>query len=231
MATLRELRDRIRSVNSTKKITKAQELIATAQITKAQQRVEAAKPYADELKDVMERLVSASSLAHPMLHERENGRVAAILVVTSDRGMAGGYNHNVLKKTAQLERMLEEAGYDVVRYVTGNKGVTHFKFRDMDVAGSWTGFSQQPSWEDTHDVRHQIIDGYMAGSGETVPLRVDGGKGETVSGFDVVYVVYTEFVSMLSQEARVTTLLPTEPVLDEFKYEFFFSSRRRHTRS
>ena len=197
MATLRELRDRIRSVNSTKKITKAQELIATAQITKAQQRVEAAKPYADELKDVMERLASASSLAHPMLHERENGRVAAILVVTSDRGMAGGYNHNVLKKAAQLERMLTDAGYEVVRYVTGNKGVTHFKFRDMDVAGSWTGFSQQPSWEDTHDVRHQIIDGYMAGSEATVPLRQNGATGESVRGFDVVHVVYTEFVSCL----------------------------------
>ena len=219
MATLRELRDRIRSVNSTKKITKAQELIATAQITKAQQRVEAAKPYADELKDVMERLASASSLAHPMLHERENGRVAAILVVTSDRGMAGGYNHNVLKKAAQLERMLTDAGYEVVRYVTGNKGVTHFKFRDMDVEGSWTGFSQQPSWDDTHGVRHQIIDGYMAGSESSVPLRVDGAKGGSVRGFDVVHVVYTEFVSMLSQEARVTQLLPIEPVLEEFKYE------------
>ena len=205
MATLRELRDRIRSVNSTKKITKAQELIATAQITKAQQRVEAAKPYADELKDVMDRLASASSLAHPMLHERENGRVAAILVVTSDRGMAGGYNHNVLKKAAQLERMLTDAGYEVVRYVTGNKGVTHFKFRDMDVAGSWTGFSQQPSWEDTHDVRHQIIDGYMAGSEATVPLRQNGEKGEAVRGFDVVHVVYTEFCLLYTSDAADDT--------------------------
>ena len=162
MATLRELRDRIRSVNSTKKITKAQELIATSQITKAQQRVDAAKPYADELKDVMERLATASSLDHPMLRERENGRVAAILVVTSDRGMAGGYNHNVLKRAAQLEKMLEESGYEVVRYVTGNKGVTHYRFRDMDVAGAWTGWSQQPSWETTHDDRLHILAGFKA---------------------------------------------------------------------
>ena len=221
MATLRELRDRIRSVNSTKKITKAQELIATAQITKAQQRVEAAKPYADELKDVMERLADASSLAHPMLHERENGKVAAILVVTSDRGMAGGYNHNVLKKATQLERMLSDAGYEVVRLVTGNKGVTHYKFRDMDVEAAWTGFSQKPSWEDTHDVRHFVIDGYMAGSEGTVKWRegVNGAEGREVRGFDVVHVVFTEFVSMLSQEARVEQLLPIEPVLEEFKYE------------
>lgn len=221
MATLRELRDRIRSVNSTKKITKAQELIATSQITKAQQRVDAAKPYADELKNVMERLAAASSLDHPMLFERENGRVAAILVVTSDRGMAGGYNHNVLKKAAQLERMLVDAGYDVVRYVTGNKGVTHYKFRDMDVAGSWTGWSQQPSWEATHDVRRHMIDGFMAGSEGTTKWRegVTGAEGESVRGFDQVHVVYTEFVSMLSQEARVHQLLPVEPVLSDVQVD------------
>ncbi|MCP1387309.1 F0F1 ATP synthase subunit gamma [Corynebacterium sp. TA-R-1] len=221
MATLRELRDRIRSVNSTKKITKAQELIATSQITKAQQRVAAAKPYADELKDVMERLAAASSLDHPMLHERENGRVAAILVVTSDRGMAGGYNHNVLKKAAQLERMLNDAGYEVVRYVTGNKGVTHYRFRDMDIAGSWTGWSQKPDWEATHDVRRHMIDGFMAGSEGTVKWRegVTAPEGQEVRGFDQVHVVYTEFVSMLSQEARVHQLLPIEPVLEEYKYE------------
>ena len=222
MATLRELRDRIRSVNSTKKITKAQELIATSQITKAQQRVAAAKPYADELKEVMERLAAASSLDHPMLHERENGRVAAILVVTSDRGMAGGYNHNVLKKAAQLERMLKDAGYDVVRFVTGNKGVTHYRFRGMDVAGAWTGWSQQPSWDATHDVRHHMVEGFMAGSEGTVKWRegVDGAEGEPVRGFDQVHVVYTEFVSMLSQEATVHQLLPIEPVLSESKYEY-----------
>ena len=219
MATLRELRDRIRSVNSTKKITKAQELIATAQITKAQQRVEAAKPYADELKDVMERLVSASSLAHPMLHERENGRVAAILVVTSDRGMAGGYNHNVLKKTAQLERMLEEAGYEVVRYVTGNKGVGFYKFREAEVAGSWTGFSQDPTWEKTHDVRRHIIDGFVAGSNGQAKTREGIHlEGDTVRGFDQVHVVYTEFESMLTQTARVQQLLPVVPVIEEEDY-------------
>lgn len=221
MATLRELRDRIRSVNSTKKITKAQELIATSQITKAQQRVEAAKPYADELQVVMERLAATSSLDHPMLRERENGKVAAILVVTSDRGMAGGYNHNVLKTASQLERMLREAGYDVVRYVTGNKGVSHYRFRDLDVAGAWTGWSQQPSWEGTHDVRRHIIDGFMAGSEGTTEWRegVSGTAGNPVRGFDQVHVVYTEFVSMLSQEARVQQLLPIEPVIKDVDYE------------
>lgn len=221
MATLRELRDRIRSVNSTKKITKAQELIATSQITKAQQRVVAAKPYADELQHVMERLAGASSLDHPMLHEREDGRVAAILVVTSDRGMAGAYNHNVLKKAAELERMLRDAGYEVVRFVTGGKGVTHYKFRDQEIGGAWTGWSQQPTWEGTEDVRRHIVDGFLAGSTGTVDWRegVAAPEGESVPGFDQVHVVYTEFVSMLSQEARVQQLLPIEPVLEEVSYE------------
>ncbi|WIM68636.1 F0F1 ATP synthase subunit gamma [Corynebacterium breve] len=217
MATLRELRDRIRSVNSTKKITKAQELIATSRITKAKQRVEASLPYATELQDVMERLAAASSLDHPMLREREDGKVAAVLVVTSDRGMAGGYNHNVLKKAAELEKLLESNGYDVVRYVTGSKGVTHFKFRSMDVAGSWTGWSQDPSWEATHDVRRHMIDGFQASSNGEAKWRegLSGAEGASVRGFDQVHVVYTKFVSMLTQEASVQQLLPIEPVFED----------------
>ena len=141
MATLRELRDRIRSVNSTKKITKAQELIATSRITKAQARVEAAQPYARELSNVLNKLAAHTSLDHPMLREREDAKVAAILVVSSDRGMCGGYNNNVFKKAAQLQALLESKGYEVVRYVTGNKGIGHYKFREDEVVGSWGGFS------------------------------------------------------------------------------------------
>ncbi|WP_454973522.1 F0F1 ATP synthase subunit gamma, partial [Corynebacterium propinquum] len=123
MATLRELRDRIRSVNSTKKITKAQEMIATSRINKALARVEEAQPYADEMQEVMERLASATTLEHPMLQPRENVKTAAVLVTTSDRGMCGGYNYNVLKRANELEKLLEEKGYEVKRYVAGGKGV------------------------------------------------------------------------------------------------------------
>src|SRR5699024_3157481 len=193
MANLRELRDRIRSVNSTKKITKAQELIATSRITKAQGRVAAAAPYAEEIQRVLERLASASSLDHPMLREREGGNRAAVLVVSSDRGMAGGYNHNVFKKAAELEKLLVEKGYEVVRYVTGNKGVGYYKFREDYVAGAWTGFSQDPSWDATHDVRRHLIDGFTAtAQGEAKyreGLNVDEGLG--IQGFDQVHVVYT----------------------------------------
>lgn len=216
MANLRELRDRIRSVNSTKKITKAQELIATSRITKAQARVEASQPYATEIHKVMERLAAASSLEHPMLREREGGKRAAVLVISSDRGMAGGYNYNVFKKAAELEKLLEENGYEVVRYVTGNKGVGYYKFRGQEVAGAWTGFSQDPSWEETHDVRRHLIDGFNASSNGTARYRdgLNTDEGQEIQGFDQVHVVYTEFESMLTQTARAHQLLPIEPVIE-----------------
>lgn len=221
MANLRELRDRIRSVNSTKKITKAQELIATSRITKAQGRVAAAAPYAEEIQNVLERLASASSLDHPMLREREGGKRAAVLVVSSDRGMAGGYNHNVFKKAAELEKLLAEQGYEVVRYVTGSKGVGYYKFRDDYVAGAWTGFSQDPDWNATHDVRRHLIDGFTATSDGTAKWR-DGlnvAEGQEIQGFDQVHVVYTEFVSMLTQKPVVHQLLPVEPVIEDDMFE------------
>ena len=221
MANLRELRDRIRSVNSTKKITKAQELIATSRITKAQARVEASQPYATEMTSIMNKLASASTLEHDMLREREDGNVAAILVVTSDRGMCGGYNNNVFKKAAQLQALLESKGYEVVRYVTGNKGIGHYKFREDEVVGSWGGFSQDPTWETTHDVRRHLIDGFIAGSHGTTKDR-DGlhsqGEGKGVRGFDQVHVVYTEFESMLTQTARAQQLLPVVPVIEDEDY-------------
>ena len=221
MANLRELRDRIRSVNSTKKITKAQELIATSRITKAQARVEASQPYAAEMTSMMNKLAAASTLEHGMLREREDGNVAAILVVTSDRGMCGGYNNNVFKKAAQLQALLESKGYEVVRYVTGNKGIGHYKFREDEVVGSWGGFSQDPTWETTHDVRRHLIDGFIAGSHGTTKGR-DGlhaqGEGAGVRGFDQVHVVYTEFESMLTQTARAQQLLPVQPVIQDEEY-------------
>lgn len=216
MANLRELRDRIKSVNSTKKITKAQELIATSRITKAQARVEASLPYAREIHDVIERLASASTLDHHMLREREGGNRAAILVVTSDRGMAGGYNYNVFKKTAELRSLLEEKGYEVVLYVAGNKGVSYYKFRGEPVAGSWTGFSQDPNFRETHDLRHHLIDAFVAGSQGEAEWRpgVAGPEGQPVQGFDQLHIVYTEFESMLTQVARAHQLLPIEPIVE-----------------
>ncbi|WP_273351786.1 F0F1 ATP synthase subunit gamma [Corynebacterium resistens] len=221
MASLRELRTRIKSVNSTKKITKAQELIATSRITKAQARVDAAQPYADEITRVVQRLASASSLDHKMLQEPQNADRAAILVVSSDRGMCGGYNNNVFKKTAELRKRLENEGKEVVLYVSGNKGISYYNFRGEKVAGTWSGYSQDPEYSAIHDLRHHLIECFLAGSGSTVNARegVNSDQGDQVQGFDEVHIVYTEFESMLSQTAKAHRLLPIETVIEEEKLE------------
>ncbi|MCJ7859342.1 F0F1 ATP synthase subunit gamma [Corynebacterium kalidii] len=217
MATLRELRGRIKSVNSTKKITKAQELIATSKITKAQARVDASQPYADEITRVIQRLASASSLDHPMLDMEADAKRAAILVITSDRGMCGGYNHNVLKKTAELRKRLEDEGKDVVLYVAGSKGVTFYSFRGEDVAGSWTGFSQDPVYASTHDLRRHLIDGFTAGDEGTAKWRdgLTAPENTEVPGFSELHVVYTKFESMLTQTPRAIRMLPIATQLDD----------------
>ncbi|QNH96278.1 F0F1 ATP synthase subunit gamma [Corynebacterium anserum] len=221
MASLRELRTRIKSVNSTKKITKAQELIATSRITKAQARVAASQPYADEITHVIQRLASASSLQNKMLQEPENAQRAAILVVSSDRGMCGGYNNNVFKTTAELRKKLQNEGKEVVLYVAGSKGVGYYNFRNQSLGGSWTGFSQDPDFDATHNLRHHLIDGFVAGSEGTAKWRdgVNAPEGEGVKGFDEVHIVYTEFESMLTQKARAHRMLPIEMRVEEEKFE------------
>ncbi|MET9329585.1 F0F1 ATP synthase subunit gamma [Tsukamurella sp. NPDC003166] len=204
MASIRELRSRIRSVNSTKKITKAQELIATSRISKAQARVAAAKPYSEEMTSVLSELAGKSgSLDHPLLTERENPKRAAILVVSSDRGMCGGYNSNVLRETRELIQLLKSEGKEPVLYVMGQKGVDYFRFRGQDVAGSWTGFSQQPHHSDATAATETLVKLFEAGSQEYV--TVDGAE---THGVDELHIVYTRFVSMLSQNPEVRRMAP-----------------------
>ncbi|GAA4400356.1 F0F1 ATP synthase subunit gamma [Tsukamurella soli] len=213
MASIRELRSRIRSVNSTKKITKAQELIATSRITKAQARVAASKPYAEEMTSVLSELASASgSLDHPLLVEREEPKRAAVLVVTSDRGMCGGYNSNVLRETRELIQLLKSEGKETVVYVLGQKGVDYFTFRGQKVAGSWTGFSQQPHHADAVAATDTLVRLFTAGSDEYV--TVDGAE---THGVDELHIVYTRFVSMLSQVPEVRRMAPI--VVDEADIE------------
>ncbi|GAB16889.1 ATP synthase gamma chain [Gordonia effusa NBRC 100432] len=206
MASIRELRSRIRSVQSTKKITKAQELIATSRITKAQARVAAAKPYSQEMTTVLSELASsAGSLDHPLLVERENPKRAAVLVVTSDRGMCGGYNSNVLKATRELLSLLGEEGKEPVLFVTGQKGLGYFSFRGTEVADSWTGFSQAPEYSDAATASNFLVDLFVAGSGTDVE-RPDG-EG-SLEGVDELHIVYTKFVSMLTQNPEVRRVAP-----------------------
>ncbi len=171
MANLRELRSRIKSVNSTKKITKAQELIATSRITKAQARVAASKPYSEEITKVLSELASASRRwITPLLNERETPpKRAAVLVVTSDRGMCGGYNSNVLKEAEELRQLLVSEGKEPVLYVLGGKGLAYYTFRERPVAGAWTGFSQAPRYADAAKASRHLVELFMAGSGSEVP--------------------------------------------------------------
>ncbi|QIS09415.1 F0F1 ATP synthase subunit gamma [Nocardia arthritidis] len=208
MPSLRELRSRIRGVNSIKKITKAQELIATSRISKAQARVAAAKPYAVEITKVLGELASASqSLSHPLLTERPNPRRAAVLVITSDGGMCGGYNSNVLKRAEELMTTLRHEGKEPVVYVMGNKGLTYYTFRNRPPASAWTGFSQQPKYTDASAACHHLVDSFMAGSDGEVPAPNGAG---TIEGVDELHIVYTRFVSMLTQTPEVRRLAPIQ---------------------
>ena len=208
MASIRELRSRIRSIESTKKITKAQELIATSRITKAQARVAAARPYSEEITEVVTSLASRANLDKiPLLNARHDPKRAAVLVVTSDSGQCGGYNSNVLKETEELLSLLRSEGKTPVLYVMGRKGIGYYTFRDREVAGSWSGFSQQPVFADGAAAVKHLVDSFLAGSGENVPLP--DGSGD-IEGVDELHIVYTRFVSMLSQQPVVRRMAPID---------------------
>ncbi|WP_033288490.1 F0F1 ATP synthase subunit gamma [Amycolatopsis jejuensis] len=197
-AQLRELRSRIKATKSIGKITKAMELIATARITKARAKVAASRPYADEITKVLSALAgAAANLDHPLLVERPAPKRAAVLVVTSDKGQCGGYNSNVLKATEELLALLRDEGKEADVYVTGSKGLNYYRFRGRPVAGSWTGFSDQPGYRDAVETAETLVESFNAGA---------GGEG----GVDEIHVVYTEFVSMLTQRPVAKRVAPLE---------------------
>ncbi|EID14402.1 F0F1 ATP synthase subunit gamma [Mycolicibacterium phlei] len=203
-ATLRELRGRIRSAGSIKKITKAQELIATSRIAKAQARVEAARPYATEITNMLTNLASASALDHPLLVERENPKRAAVLVVSSDRGLCGAYNANVLRRAEELVAMLRDEGKEPVLYVVGRKALGYFSFRQREVKESWTGFSERPSYEDARKIADTLVDAFMAGADDDG----DDAGADGILGVDELHIVFTEFKTMLSQTAEARRIAP-----------------------
>ncbi|MGY1722423.1 F0F1 ATP synthase subunit gamma [Blastococcus sp. SYSU DS0533] len=215
-ASLRALRRRIRSTQSTKKIFSAQELIAGARIVRAQARVEASKPYAREITRVLSALASSASLDHPLLTERENPRRAAVLVITSDRGFAGSYNVNVLRRTEELLSLLRQEGKEPVLYVVGRKGETYYSFRNREMADTFTGFSEQPGYADAQRVGEQLIAAFTAGQDDE-----DGGAGaDGILGVDELHIVYTEFRSLLSQIPVAKRMAPLEvEEVEEFDYE------------
>lgn len=212
-ATLRELRGRIRSAGSIKKITKAQELIATSRIAKAQARVEAARPYSTEITGMLTELASASALDHPLLVQRENPKRAGVLVVSSDRGLCGAYNANVLRQSEELFSLLREEGKTPVLYTVGRKALGYFSFRQREVTESWTGFSERPTYEQARDIADTLVTAFMSGADD----EGDDPGEDGILGVDELHIVFTEFKSMLSQSAAARRIAPmvVEYVEDE----------------
>ena len=203
-ATLRELRGRIRSAGSIKKITKAQELIATSRIAKAQARVEAARPYAVQITDMLTNLAAESALDHPLLVERKNPKRAAVLVVSSDRGLCGAYNANLFRRSEELFSLLRQDGKEPVLYVVGRKALSYFSFRNWQVKQSWIGFTEKPTYEKAQEIAETLVSAFLAG----VDDEGDNPGADDILGVDELHIVFTEFRSMLSQTAEARRIAP-----------------------
>ena len=202
-ATLRELRGRIRSAGSIKKITKAQEMIATSRIGRAQARLESARPYAFQITSMLLTLSAEAALDHPLLVEREEPKRAGVLVVSSDRGLCGAYNSSIFRRSEELFSLLREEGKTPVLYTVGRKALNYFKFRNWDVTESWTGFSEQPQYENAAEIGSTLVDTFMKGAGDNQDQQSEDGEG-----VDELHIVYSEFKSMMSQTAVAHRIAP-----------------------
>ena len=197
-AQLRAVRQRIRAIQSTAKITRAQELIASSRIIQAQQRVRASTPYAEELTRAVEAVVSRSAqIDHPLVREPASTERVAMLILTSDRGFAGGYNANVLREAQRLRALIEDERHAAVQtYVSGAKGITWHRFRGHELAGEWKGFSERPAPANAAAIASAVLDAFERPAAE--------------GGVDEIHLVYTEFISMLTQRPTVRRILPLE---------------------
>jgi F-type H+-transporting ATPase subunit gamma len=175
------------------------ELIAASRIIKAQQRAQAAAPYARELTRAVSAVATFSNVDHPLTTEEEDPKRAAVLVITSDRGLAGAYSANVLKEAERLGERLRAEGKEIDLYISGRKGEAYYRFRQRPIVQSWTGFSDQPSYDVAAEIGRTLIDSFVKNQGE---------EGDV----DEVHVVYTRFRSMLTQEPTAIRLLPLEVV-------------------
>jgi len=196
-AQLRAVRRRIRTVQSTAKITRAQELIASSRVVRAQQRVRDATPYARELTRAIEAVVSRSAqIDHPLTTEPASPSRAAVLILTSDRGFCGGFNASVLREAQGLRALLTERGIEAVPYVSGRKGLSWHRFRQRETAAEWSGFSEVPAQRNASEITAVLLDAFTRQADE--------------GGVDEIHVVYTEFVSMLTQRPVIRRMLPLQ---------------------
>ncbi len=214
-ASLREYRAKIRSTETTKKITRAMELIAASRIIRAQQRASAALPYSRELTRAVSAVATFSNVDHPLTTERAEADRAAVIVVTSDRGLAGAYSSSVLKEAERLVEKLRGESKEVDLYVSGRKGVGYYTFRQRSLADSWTGSSDAPEYDDARRIGDAILEAFLAdadlGNEDTGAEAPEHDR----TPVDEVHVVFTRFRSMLVQEPDVIRLLPLEVVEGE----------------
>jgi F-type H+-transporting ATPase subunit gamma len=189
----RVLRRRIKSVQSTKKITRAMELIAASRIVKAQQRVIAARPYSEQITEVIRNLAGAGAgRDQALLTPRPEVRTVGFIAVTADRGLAGGYNSGVIRATEQALREAQAAGREYSLILCGKKAQSYFRFRGYRIDAAFTGFSEQPTYEDARTVADEVMQ------------RFDNGD------VDQVELVYTQFLSAASQRVAVRRFMPLE---------------------
>ncbi|MFJ8670639.1 F0F1 ATP synthase subunit gamma [Streptomyces sp. NPDC093589] len=193
-AKLRVYKRRIRSVTATKKITKAMEMIAASRIVKAQRQVAASTPYASELTRAVTAVATGSNTQHALTTEVDKPARAAVLLITSDRGLAGGYSSNAIKAAEKLTERLKAEGKEVDTFIVGRKGVSYYAFREREVAESWTGFTDSPTYADAKAVAGPLI----------AAVQKDTAEG----GVDELHIVFTEFVSMMTQTPVDDRLLP-----------------------
>jgi F-type H+-transporting ATPase subunit gamma len=197
-AQLRVYRQKIKSAQTTKKITRAMELISASRIHKAQQRVAASVPYSRAVTRAVSAVATFSNVDHILTTEPERIERAAIVVFTSDRGLAGAFNSNVFRETGELATRLQHQGKDVVYYVVGRKAVAYFNFRKRTIERSWVGGTDNPEFDTAKEVGDALVERFIQPASE--------------GGVDEIHIVYNRFVSMLTQTPEVVRLLPLEIV-------------------
>ncbi|MFL6089512.1 MAG: F0F1 ATP synthase subunit gamma [Aeromicrobium sp.] len=206
--SLREYRAKIKSTQSMKKITRAMELIAASRIIKAQQHAAAAEPYARELTRAVSAVATYSNVEHPLTTEKENPTRAAVLIISSDRGLAGAYSSNVLKEAERLAEKLHAEGKEIDYYLSGRKAESYFKFRQRDFVESWTGYSDKPDYDHAKIIGDMVVQAFL--QDETAREAID-----PELAVDELHIVFTRFRSMLTQQPDVIRLLPLEVVEGE----------------
>ncbi|MFJ3031110.1 F0F1 ATP synthase subunit gamma [Rothia terrae] len=193
-AQIRVYRQKIASTSSMKKIFKAMEMIATSRINKARKSADAASPYADALTKAVTAIATQNSISHPLINRSANSRGSAVLVLASDRGLAGSYSASVLKKTESLIEKLRSEGREVQLYLVGRKAKSYFDFRERSYERAWEGNTDNPNIDMAVEIRDALLDAYS--------------RPYEQGGVDDLHIVYTEFVSMVTQETTILRLLP-----------------------